>query len=1000
MNKKIIILILIAWCGLGALRAQTVVTGVVTEEGSGAPVSYASVMIKGTTVAVNTDTDGKYSIRVPAGDATLVFSFIGMETLEEPLNGRTVINVVLQSSQRQLDEIVVIGYGSEKKKNIAGAVSNIRADELSKASVENFQKAMQGKAAGVQITSANGAPGGAVEILIRGRGSLNGSVAPLYVIDGIQVATGNYSSVLASSDPLAGLSMDDIESIDILKDGASAAIYGAQAANGVIFITTKKGAAGKTKISFKSTFGWQQVGRQIPTLNGPETIEMFLLINKNTYGETGKQYTDLLSAYQQKGWGNNGFSNAPTYDWFDAVFRTGSTQDYQLSLSGGNEKTNYYLSAGYMKDNGIIINTWFKRASARLNMTHKLAKWLTFSTNSSFSNVNQKQLSTTGTHKPARMALLMQATNPIYNPDGSYNVDNFEGYNIHNVVQYQDLNNYAGTTNKWVSANDFTIHNLIEGLSFKSSYGIDYLQMREDQFVDPRTRYGRTTQGTIWEFNTHSTRLQTDQVFTYQNVFNDIHRINAVAGFSFITANERMVGAGGTGIADPSIKLVGATAIPLQPESFYTEWKTIGLFARVAYTLQDKYILSAIIRRDGSSRFGTNNKFGTFPSISAAWRVSEESFMKGISFINDFKLKASYGVTGNSDFGSDFAAWRIYQASGGYNGLPAVYPYEPGNNMLTWEESHTTNLGFTAQLFDNRISLDVDFYNTDTKNLLFRRPIPNTTGYTEMQANMGGVRNRGVEFLINTENVKTRDFVWTTNLNFAFTKNEVSSLFDDILETEEYKVGESSTAVKVFNWAGVNPSDGRPMYYDKDGYIVYTPNRNTDRIWLPGRDPKFFGGITNTLAYAGVELAFTFQFQQGARSRWSDKQSLIYYDADSNMLRDLYTQHWSQPGDHTWVAKPMLSGIYPNGAYQMATSGSSLIYEKTDYIKLKMVSLSYNLPKEWISKANLSGAQIYAHAYNLWTTTTYPGYDPEFVGSDSSTYPQSRIFSIGIKLDF
>jgi len=993
--RMLMLFSLFVFCSLVANAQQKTISGKVTEASTGEPVIGANIQVKGTSDGTVSDADGNFKLTVPEAGKTLVVSYLGFNTQELPID-KTSFTVALRENTSNLDEVVVIGYGSEKKKNVAGAVSNISGGELSKASVENFQKAMEGKVAGVNITSASGTPGGAVNILIRGRGSLNASTSPLFIIDGVQVTTGAQGSgILTSTDALAGLSMDDIASIDILKDGASASIYGAQAANGVVLITTKKGATGKTKFSFKASTGFQNVAHQVPTLTGPQFAELTLLSYKNLYGENNANYLNKLADYQGRGWGSNGFSNAPTYDWFNAVFGTGHTQDYQLNMSGGNDKTTFFTSFGYTGDDGTMKFTWFKRMSARLNLTHEIYKWLEFSTSNNFSNVKQRQTTSIAAPNPSRSAMLIQPTNRIYDDNGDYIANLEDGYYLHNILQVLDLNQYLGTTNKWTSSNDLTFK-ILPGLTFKSSFGVDYLEMNEHLFLDPRTRQGMAVNGQVEASNNRATQIQTDQVLNYQNIFGTNHRVNAMLGASYVKAEYAGSDAVGQGVPNPDMQLLSSTAIPISVSETYTGWKTASLFARLGYIYKDRYIFSATIRRDGSSRF-TKKQYGTFPSISGAWRISGENFMKNLTFIDDLKLKASYGVTGNSNVG-DFIARRLFQGKGEYDGQAAIIPSAIGNDNLTWEESHSSNVGLTAQLFKNRISVDIDAYNTDTKNLLYYRPIPSTTGFTSMPSNIGGIRNRGLEFLINTENIKSGKFLWTSNLNFSFTKNEVTSLIDNLDVVGDYKVGESVTSEQVFHWAGVNPSDGRPMYYDKDGYITYTP-RPEDRIWTEGSDPKFFGGFTNTLSYAGFELSFTFQFQSGARARWSDKVALTYYDGDANLYRYLYTDHWSKPGDLTWVPKPILGSLYPGDAFPM-NSESDLLYEKTDYIKLKMLSLNYTLPRKWTNRLYLNSVQLYAQAYNLWTTTAYPGYDPEFAGYDRATYPQPRVYNFGIKIDF
>lgn len=1002
MRKKLLSLLLCVLCGTVIAFGQTKVTGTIINAGDKQPIGFATIAVKDANVVATSSDDGTYSITLPAGSTTLIFSFFGMKTQEIAVNGRDVVNVALESEDFMLEETVVIGYGTMKKRDVAGSISNIKSDEISKAAVENFQKALQGKAAGVQITAASGTPGGAMDVVIRGRRGLGGSSSsPIYIIDGVQVTTGDQGGgILNSTDALAGLNPDDIESIDILKDGASASIYGAQAANGVILITTKKGREGKTSISFKSSWGWQTVANTIPTLNGPQYAEQTLTAYKNLYGANHTSYLSKLEEFRNRGWGTDGYSNAPTYDWFNAVFGVGFTQEYQLNLTGGNEKTTFFISAGYTDDKGTMKNTWFKRASARLNLGHQLTSWLKFSTNNSFSNVNQQQASTTGSANPARVAFLVLPTEPIYDDNGDYiaNLSN-DSYYMFNIVQQLDYNKYYGTTNKWISGNDFEI-TFMDGLTFKSSYGIDYMEISEELFLDPRTRAGAQYAGYVQNTNTRVTKLQTDQVLSYQKEFKAIHRINAMVGFSLNEFTRRISSAAGIGVADPGLQALGSTATPYELEGYSTGYRTVGTFARLNYVLMDKYILTGTIRYDGSSVFGKDVKFGTFPSISAAWRISDESFMDAFKFISDMKLKASYGVTGNSDIG-DYAWRNLLSGSGEYDGIAALYPSAIGNDELTWEESQSVNTGLSVSMLRNRIMLDVDYYITNTKNLLYYRPIPSTTMYEYMWANVGGVRNSGWEFLVTSVNIHTSKFKWDTNFNFAFNKNEVTSLIDDQEVVGSYKVGESVSSEQAYRWAGVNPSDGRPMYYDKDNYITYNP-RPDDRVWTEGTDPTFFGGLTNTFSYAGLELSFTFQFQSGARAYWSDKSVLVDFATDANSLLDVYNNQWRYPGDRTWVPQIRYNNLYAASA-RPATSPddySTLMFEKTDFIKLKTVSLNYTLPQKWVSKLKLSSVQVYAQAYNLWTATPYPGYDPEFTGSDRGTYPQSRTYNIGLKIDF
>lgn len=968
-------------------------------DATGLPVIGASVIVKGTTIGASTDVDGRFTINnIPSREnLSISVSFIGYITQEVRVTSSSPLTIVLQEDTQVLSDVVVIGYGTEKKKNVSGAVSNITSEELVRVPTENMQRALQGKVAGVQIISATGTPGGAVSVIVRGSGSISANNEPLYIIDGVQMITGDQSSgIIKSTDVLSTLNPSEIQSIDILKDGASASIYGAQAANGVVIITTKKGQEGKNKISVSLSGGVQQIANKIDILTGPQVVELDLIAHKNRYGENSTEYQNKLQEYRNNGWGEDGFSNTPTYDWYDLLYRTAYVGDVQVSLSGGSAKEKHYLSAAFNSTDGILIGTGFKRGTFRVNLSYELANWLTLTTNNSYSVMNQDQQSSVRASNPNRIAFLMHPANSPYDENGDYYTSLPYGYFMHNTVQMQDLNEYKGRTNKLLSANalDFKI---TKDLTFKSSYNIDIVSINEHLFVDPRTREGEKVQGSVTAFTKDLTNFQTEQVLNYSTLLDDIHRISAMGGFSYRHQYFQSHGGTGTGVSHPTLHLLGSTAIPTEVTEDFSEWKMAGVFARINYSYRDRYIVNATIRRDGSSRFGDENKWGWFPSVSAAWRINDEAFMKGLTVFDDLKLRASYGVTGNSDIG-DYIARRWYSSGGAYNNTSAIIPASIGNPYLTWEKSHSKNIGLSLSILNSRISSEMDFYIKDTKELLYARTIPATTGFTQIPSNMGGVRNTGFEFLLNTVNIKNNDWEWNTSFNISYNKNEITSLQDGLTELGTYKVGESITSEPVYQWAGVNEADGRPMYYDKDGFIVYNP-KTEDRVWSKPREPKFFGGLTNAISWKGFELSFFFQFQKGGVSLWSDKITLLASAGDSNTMLEKYTSYWKKPGDVTWVPKPSYEGAYP-GNPRGNDQESTLHYEKTDYIKLKNIMLSYNFNKKLIQPLHIANLQIYASTYNLCTWTTYPGNDPEFTGYDTGVYPQSRTYNVGVKLDF
>lgn len=969
------------------------------------PLTGASVVVKGDkNKGVVADYDGNYKLRItdPGKQNILVFNFLGMQPQEVRIEGRREINVTLREAENVLDQIVVVGYGVARKKDIAGSIENISASALAKSNSSNFQKAIQGKMSGVQVTSSSGIPGSSFSINIRGRGSINADTQPLYIIDGIQVTNGaQTTNILTNADVLAGLNPDDIESISVLKDGASASIYGAQAANGVVIITTKKGSSGQTKVSITATTGIQELVRRVPLLNGKQWAEFALLEYKNYDGYYGTNtYQEKLNLFKSFGWGDDGYSNAPTTNWYDEIFRKSIVQNYQISLSGGTDKTKFYVSAGFNKTDGIIRHTGFNRTSGRLNLSHMISPWLTLNSNNTFSGTLHNQSSTVGAANPSRTAMFLLPGVSPRDPDGNYYSDLQYGYFLYNIPQMLELNEYTGKTSNLLSANDLTMK-LLRGLEFKSSYNLDLTWLNEHQFSDPRTRLGSRVNGAILANATDINKFQSEQVLTYNTTIKDIHRLSLVGGFSYSSHKYHMIGAEANGVSSPDLRLLSSAATPISTTEDYSEWKMAGFFGRASYTFKDKYIITGTIRYDGSSRFGADNKWGTFPSLSFAWRVKEEKFLADVKWLNDLKLRASYGITGNASIG-DYVSDRLYEANSAYNGLSGIKPSSIGNQKLTWEKKHSKNIGITAGMFGSRINANVDLYMDDTKDLLYYRIIPQTTGFSIIPSNMGGVRNKGVDFQLNTVNIDGQEFRWETSINLSYSENYITELQDGLQELGQYKVGKPITASYVYKWAGVNSSDGRPMYYDKDGYITYNPTLE-DRFWTKGEDPKFFGGMENTITWKDFTLSFFFQFQSGAVKYWNDKAVLIGQAADNNLLADMYNRYWRAPGDVTWVPKPVIDGAYPGNPMKYDNNGDtrmSLIYESTDFIKLKNINLSYNLPKKLVKKLKITDAQIYATAYNVWTTTPYQGYDPESIGIDRGNYPQSKSYSLGIKINF
>lgn len=992
------------------------ITGVVTAEDNGETLPAVAVYVPGKpNLGVSTDLDGRYSITVDNSVKQLEYQYLGFQTVTINIGNKGIINVTMAPAAVALNEVIVsTGYINEKKKNISGSVANVSKEQLQMAKVDNLQRALEGKAAGVQIVADNGLPGSAVNINIRGKSSISGGTQPLYIIDGVQVTTGDLSKLVQTSNVMAGLNPDDIESIDILKDAATASIYGAQAANGVIVIKTKRGAQGVPKITFSAKLGLDMLSNNIKLLNSQQYIDLTLMGIYNRYGNNDKNFTSTFDVYKERGWIDSDASEYPTLrlndskipndDWYNSIFRTGFTQEYQLGVSAGNEIVKSYVSLSYNNSDASTIYNSFSRLTVRANVDIKAAKWWDITTSTTFGNTKQRQPKSGGLiATPARGVLMMTPYNTIYNPDGSLNINNLEGAQNTNPVQASELNIYTLTTNKLTHSTQFNFH-LLKDLDFRVSGNIDYNGLKEHEFLDPRTPQGIGYEGYIAASATDVMNMQATATLNYNRTFsNGKHRLNALAGFEYKDYRNRGNQTSATGIPTPDFKLLSqAGSIDGFSETF-TGYKLIGLFARVGYTLNDKYIFNAVVRRDGSSRFGTNNKWGVFPSVSAAWRVGDETFIRNnAKWINDFKIKASYGLTGNSDIGN-FVAMPQFAGDGRYNGIPGISPSVPGNVGLTWETKYSFNVGVDFAVLDNRISMTVDYFDDVTKDLLYERPIPINSGYTAIMQNVGSVRNNGIELSFNFIPVKAKDFRWEISPNFTFLKNRIVSLVDgkDQVGTS-LVVGQPIDVFYTYNFAGVNPADGRPMWYDKNGYVVYKQNAD-DRVYLNGIYPTFYGGIINSFSYKGFDFSFLFQFQTGARRYNADKVQLsrVGNTNDRNQRLEMYENYWKQPGDITDVAQPMTENDYigPGGKTTSYSAASSYHYDKTDFLKLKNISLGYNFPKKLVNKMGLQGLSVSCNAFNLWTVTPYTGYDPEFTGSDSGTYPQSRTITFTLKLD-
>ncbi len=997
---------------------EITVTGRVTDS-KGVPLEGVSVLIKGGGKGASTDKAGNYTLTQMDEKAVLVFSFVGYKSVEVALNGKTVINITLEEEAQQMNEVVVVGYGTQKKRLVSGSIASIKGEAIENLATPSLDRAIQGMAAGVQVNSNNGIPGGATEVRVRGIGSVNAGNQPLYIIDGVQITPEPRNRNIASANPLSGINSNDIESIEILKDAAAASIYGAQAGNGVVIITTKRGKSGKARVNFNSYAGYTTLIKKPELLDGQTWVRMRREAAVNSGGLTGPYNVDQTYGAAE---------DAKSFDWIDAVTRKGLLQNYELSLSGGNEKTRYFIAGSYSNQKYHFIGYDFKRGTFRVNLETKLNDRLTLETKVNMSSVaqNSSDNPSFGTTNVFVDAMGVIPTNPIYNNDGTYNT------NIYGVLSgsvnppfFVSVNKNKGVTSQAIG-NLALNYKITEDLSFKSSFSLEHTTVNEELFFDPRTRAGQGTNGLIRFGNSKVVNWQTDQTFNYNHTFADRHAVSGLVGFNYRNEIFTTTNTQGTGVAIPQLggTLTGTT--PNVVGSTYSEYKLAGLFARLGYTLDEKYIFQAVIRRDGSSRFGTQNRYGYFPAVSAAWRIGDEDFLADASWLSDLKVRLSYGETGNSQFlmtntgagngpvptiESNYPALSLFESNviASYTNQAGISFAQLGNAQLGWERNVTKNFGLDFGFLNNRISGTVDYFIRTTKDLLLSKPLPTSSGFTSIAQNIGSLENKGFELGVNSVNL-TGDFKWTTNFNITFLKNKVLSLLEpgEDLPANNLWIGRPIGEVWVAHWAGVNPADGRPMWYDANNEITYNPVQ-ADRAFKSGNMliPNYYGGITNTFSFKNFELSAFFQYQVGTvQQNFYDLllTSDFRYDAAQSST---ILARWTTPGQMATVPKLYPGAIQPGTASSVLGGGyngvaSDRFFDDASYIRLKSITLSYTLPKTLLERIKFSNARFYVQAYNIWTGTNYTGLDPEYTsgGYGLGLAPQGKSYSAGIQLGF
>lgn len=993
------------------------IRGNVTDE-KGDALPGVSVVLKGTQKGSITNADGDFSLVVPDGQVSLTFSFVGYATQEVVVDNQTVLTIGMTPEDRALQEVVVVGYGQVKKSDLTGSVTTVPMDEVKKVVVTSLDQSLQGRAAGVQITQNSGAPGGSTTIRIRGGNSIQGDNEPLYVIDGIPFKNEAAGSG-ASFNVLSTLNPADIESMTVLKDASSTAIYGSRGANGVVIITTKRGKAGKSTINFDTYYGIQQVRRKYPLLNGREYAA---LVNE---ANTNEGRNPVYTQQEVDAFGDG-------TDWQDEIFRTAPMRDYQLSMSGGDEKTQYAISGGYFKQNGIVTNSDFDRYSFRVNLDRKLTKKLKTGTsltvNRTLANQSRTDGSLGGAGLVTMAALQFPPILPVYNPDGSYLMTHPAlNFTADNPVALARENRNRNVAYRGFG-NVFGEYEIIEGLSLKVILGIDGIIQRRDSYLPRVVATGLAQGGAATISNSHNITWLNENLLTYTKTFNQIHNLTALVGYTQQANRTENNSASSRNFVNDNLTTgnLGSGSVALVPSSGIGTWGLESYLGRVNYGFRDRYLLTASFRADGSSRFGANNRYGFFPSMAVAWRVSEEDFFKNSGAISDFKVRASIGSTGNQDGIGNYPAYSLLGTHNYVLGnvvSTGLGPNQIANPDLSWETTTQSDIGIDMSLFNNRITIVADAYLKRTRDLLLNVAIPSTSGFSSAIKNLGRVENKGIELSVSSYNIDG-EFKWNTDFNYSLNRNKVLDIGDvaQIFAGETANIAQNANSgiIRVgeplgsfFGYVtdGLYQSEdeltslpdasarrpGDRRYQDLNGDSRIDDN---DRTIIGRAQPKFIGGISNTFSYKGFDLTVFFQGVYGNQILNANRFELEYLSGTNNQTRDMLDR-WTATNTNTDI--PRASTTRP------ANRISTRQIEDGSYLRLKNLQLAYTLPASLTRLAQIQGIKLYVTGQNLITWTNYTGYDPEVSrfgqtnmsqGFDYASYPAAKTFIFGLNASF
>ncbi|MCF0073958.1 TonB-dependent receptor [Dyadobacter sp. CY261] len=1047
--KQLLRIILACWLVAPALHAQTLsVKGRVTGVNDADPLPGVSVVIKGTQRGTTTTSDGTFQIDVPDQATVLVFSFVGYKSVEETVGARTEIGVKLVPENKSLEEVVVVGYGTQSKRAVTGSVISVNYDKFKDRSFSNVTQSLAGTLPGVNISQSQGAPGASPVIKIRGISSITAGTNPLIVVDGVPLENFNLNLI----------NPQDIESIEVLKDASSAAIYGSRGSSGVVIVTTKTGKPGKVNVSANVEYGSQKVTRRVKMMDAQQYIETYIDAKNNAWTAQGGNASDPNSARPATLRIPEDFTSNPQQfgkgtDWQDVMFRTAPSFNAQLTVTGGTEKTQYMFSGAYLDQTAVLDANYYKRLSLRSNLKTQISKRLSAGLNIGITSIFDRTEGTQGKSDVISLGLQSDPIFPIYNENGNLGFRDpnstwfrFTSYADMNLWHPYSLTREAEKGRKSFNtlATGYLEYEVIDGLRFRTSLSGNLYNMRSNFYWKDKQAYGYSAvlaaQGNAGD--AYMLNWLSENTLAYDKKIGE-HSVTGLLGYTSQKQRDETMYVAANNFPNDLVQTLNAGTVTAG-NTTASEWSLLSYLARVQYNFKNRYFLTGALRRDGMSRFGENNKWGYFPSVSAGWLLSDEAFMSGVTAVNNLKLRASYGVTGNNQI-PNYGAISLLAAAQYVNGANLANGLKVSslaNPDLKWEKTNQFNVGVDLGLFNNRINLSAEFYNSVTRDMLLFVPVPDITGFSTQLTNIGKMRNRGVELNISSKNL-TGAFTWATDFNISRNRNKVLQLgsgnapiqYVDNVVTVRTEVGQPVSNFYGYIFDGVfknqaevdayphhastTPGDPKVRDVNGDGKIT-----DGDRTILGNYQPDFIAGITNTVGYKGFELSFLFQGSFGGEIANNNVRYLGTWDNGRNFFESMYN-YWrseSNPGDGKHF-KPSVNYL------GLQKQFSSYWVEDASFVRLRNVRVSYSLPAKWASKLKTSSARVYVNAENVHLWSKYIGYDPEnttygttsysssmetssayssgnapvpgaFQGVDYGSYPLPRVITIGIKADF